>query len=352
MIRLKREGNNQIKKIVENLKPVNRSDDYRIKDAHPNGGFVLSDQKLLNKYRSVGKEVIKRIGSQILRGNINLTSISFPIKCMGKLSHLQALCSIMLVFPSYLTASAYQYDPVERMKWFLTAMISCQCASHHFEKPLNPILGETYAWEWEDGTMAYWEQTNHKPPVTHAQFYGPDDCYVLSMHTGFAAKAGFNSLTLNVTGKKSIVYKDGGKIYWNTAPGDIFNNTFFGSISHQFTGKLEYFDDENNIYATYTIGNSKIQDYLEGYIEKNNETVSEIYGTYCGYLEFDGERYWDARDTIKFEVKPSDSFRPPSDSRNRIDLVSLIAGDLEEAQENKEKLEQDQRDDAKLRGHH
>ena len=189
-------------------------------------------------------------------------------------------------------------------------------------------------------------------PVTHAQFYGPDEWYILSMHTGFAAKAGLNSLTLNVTGKKNIVYKDGSKIYCNTAPGDIFNNAFFGSLNHQFTGKLEYFDDENKIYATYSIGTQKVQDYLEGFIQKDGKKISEIYGTYCGYLEFDGERYWDARDTIKFEVKPSDRLRLPSDSRNRIDLVSLISGDVEEAQENKEKLEIDQRNDAKLRGHH
>jgi len=188
--------------------------------------------------------------------------------------------------------------------------------------------------------------------VTHAQFYGPDNLYVLSMYTGFAAKAGLNSLTLNCSGKKSIVYKDGSKIYCDQPPNDIFNNAFWGYISHQFTGKMEYFDDDNHIYATYTPGGQRVQDYIEGYIEKDGEKVSEIYGTYCGYLDFDDERYWDARDTLKFEVKHNDSAMLPSDSRNRIDLISLFEDDYVKAQENKEALEEIQRADAKLRGHH
>jgi hypothetical protein len=38
--------------------------------------------------------------------------------------------------------------------------------------------------------------------------------------------------------------------------------------------------------------------------------------------------------------------------RYREDLISFKAGNVEEAQTNKEKMEQDQRNDAKLRGHH
>lgn len=343
----------RIQKAIENIQPVQKNDDYRIPDAHSSGGFALLDKEVISKYRSVAKEVLKRVGSQLLRGKVNLTSISFPIKCMGKLSHLQALSSILCVFPSYLTFSSMQTDPVERMKWFLVAMISSHTATHHFDKPLNPILGETYTCECDDGSIAYCEQTSHKPPVTHAQFYGPNNCYVLSMYTGFAAKAGFNSITLNCVGKKSVDYIDGTRIYCNTTPGDIFGNTFFGTLNHQFTGKIEYIDDINNIYAVYTPGaRRKVQDYIEGYIEKDGARVCDISGTYCGYLEFDDVRYWDVRDTLKFDVRHRQKEVLPSDSRYRTDLMSLIEGDVSQAQTNKEQLEQDQRHDAKLRGHH
>lgn len=153
-------------------------------------------------------------------------------------------------------------------------------------------------------------------------------------------------------GKKSIVYEDGTKIYCDSPPGDVFNNTLFGTLTHQFTGKLEYFDDDNNIYATYSPGVKKIQDYMTGYIEKDGKRICDINGTYCGYIEFDGVRYWDARDTVKFKVNPREKNILPSDSRYRADLISFIAGDVDEAQANKEKMEQAQRDDAKLRGGH
>ena len=192
---------------------------------------------------------------------------------MGKWSHLQALTSIMTVFPYYLTASAHQTDPLERMKWFLAAMISTHTATHTFDKPLNPILGETFVCECEDGSTAYAEQTCHKPPITHAQFYGPDDCYVLSMYTGFSAKAGLNSITLDCIGNKNCVYKDGTSIYCTIAPGDYINHTFFGTLNHQFTGKMEYRDDTNNIVAVYEPGKQRVQDYIEGYIEQNGEKV-------------------------------------------------------------------------------
>ena len=93
-------------------------------------------------------------------------------------------------------------------------------------------------------------------------------------------------------------------------------------------------------------------DNYDGQGEINYKDGKKYIGTYCGYLEFDGERYWDAWDTIKFEVKPSDRLWLPSDSRYRVDFVSQISGEIEEAQKNKEKLEIDQRNDAMLRGHH
>lgn len=146
-IEAKNRKKNQIVTVAKRAKPLTRTDDYRIFDSHPDGGFALVDQEVISKLRNIAKEVVKRVGSQLLRGKLNLTSVSFPIRCMGKWSHLEALTSIMKVFPYYLTAAAYQTDPVERMKWYMAAMISTHTAVHSFDKPLNPILGETYVCE-------------------------------------------------------------------------------------------------------------------------------------------------------------------------------------------------------------
>lgn len=85
--------------------------------------------------------------------------------------------------------------------------------------------------------------------------------------------------------------------------------------------------------------------------------VTQIRGTYLGYIEFDGVRYWDLRETqvqsvegVSFEQqRGSDSFVLPSDCRLRKDSIDLRAERVEEAQTNKNALELRQRNDTALR---
>lgn len=98
----------------------------------------------MSRYRTAGKEIIKSVGKQILTGNFNLTNISFPIKCMQHQSILQIIGSISCVCPIFLNAAALATDPIERMKFVVCSSISWIYPTHHFDKPLNPILGETY----------------------------------------------------------------------------------------------------------------------------------------------------------------------------------------------------------------
>lgn len=78
-----------------------------------------------------------------------------------------------------------------------------------------------------------------------------------------------------------------------------------------------------------------------------DKDVSKIYGTYTGFLEFDGKRYWDIREVTPFSYKPF--YMLPSDSQNRLDLIELSKGNLNQAQIFKDELENLQRTDRKLR---
>ena len=84
--------------------------------------------------------------------------------------------------------------------------------------------------------------------------------------------------------------------------------------------------------AEYTIGTKKGRDYVKGEIKKDGVVVSKLHGTYMGYLEFDGVRYWDIRRMQNFEIiEPAQSKVLKSDWRNRIDTMSLQAGDVVQA---------------------
>ena len=99
---------------------------------------------ILTKYRGALKDLIKQVGRMIISGKFELYKVSFPIKCMSSRSILAAVAKLSLHAPTYMTAAALATDPIERMKNLVTFSISFCYSAHTFEKPLNPILGETY----------------------------------------------------------------------------------------------------------------------------------------------------------------------------------------------------------------
>lgn len=164
----------------------------------------------------------------------------------------------------------------------------------------------------------------------------------------FAASAGLNTVTINNHGNKLIEFPDGHTIRVN-CPIEIFTGTFWGEMRHETMGTLSYADSYGNT-CDIVIGKTKKRpsDYLEGQIkDAAGKVLSNCTGTYCGYIDFDGVRYWDYRHS---EV-PAINFLNvlPSDSEVRKDLITLRQGNIEEAQVAKEELEELQRFDRKLR---
>ena len=145
-----------------------------------------------------------------------------------------------------------------------------------------------------------------------------------------------NSIDLDVKGGKTIIFKDGGKITY-TPHQDKFHNSLWGTLVHALTGTCNFIDEQNGITAQYTIGTKKGRDYVKGEIKKDGQVVSTLHGTYMGYIEFDGIRYWDIRRMLNFDL-----IEPPlekvlhSDWRNRSDTRALLAGDVVLAQTNKD----------------
>lgn len=90
------------------------------------------------------------------------------LECMG------SMCGPM---SAHLNIAALSVDPLERMKHVITSNFSYMYVCHKWEKPLNPILGETYQARLADGTNIFLEQICHKPPISYILFEGPDELY-------------------------------------------------------------------------------------------------------------------------------------------------------------------------------
>jgi hypothetical protein len=78
-----------------------------------------------------------------------------------------------------------------------------------------------------------------------------------------------------------------------------------GTIKHESAGTITFKDEANQILASMTIGKVKKKptDYVDGDIKKAGKICGKIYGSYMGFIEWDGVRYWDAREILPFMPK-------------------------------------------------
>lgn len=188
------------------------------------------------------------------------------------------------------------------MKLVICATLGNFYINCSFFKPLNPILGETAEGAYADGTQLYCEQISHHPPITYIYATGPNKSYRFYGNYNYESHAGLNSLSLLNRGNRNIEFKDGQKIIYNFAS-EEYSGSFLGSMKIESKGQIQFVDAKNQICATIKIGKvkKKASDYFQGEIKFKDQVVSQIYGTYLGYIEFDGIRYWDYRYVTPFK---------------------------------------------------
>lgn len=192
--------------LVKNTKPIELKDDSRSECANKEGGKLCQNGKMVSTIRSVGKHVLQEIGKKLLSGDLNLTRVSFPIKCSVASSALEKVGRGTCFFPIFFNRAAECDSPVERMKYVITATLANFYVNCTFLKPLNPIVGETFEGEYQDGTKVFCEQISHHPPVTAYYCVGPEKNYICYGHYEYETKAGMNSLTLKNTGHRTVEF--------------------------------------------------------------------------------------------------------------------------------------------------
>ena len=134
------------------------------------------------------------------------------------------------------------------MKLVMTTSLSFLQPCHVFDKPLNPILGETLQGSLADGTTVMLEQICHHPPISFINVEGPDGLYGWSGYSSFTTRVHMNSIDLDVKGGKTIVFSDGGRITY-TPHQDKFYNSLWGTLVHTLCGTCDFTDEANGIEA-------------------------------------------------------------------------------------------------------
>ena len=77
-----------------------------------------------------------------------------------------------------------------------------------------------------------------------------------------------------------------------------------GTLRSEATDSVYFKDVKNDLKAEIVFGKVKKKptDYFESAIYKGGKSVCKFDGTYCGYINFDGVRYWDGRYLKSFRV--------------------------------------------------
>ncbi|XP_027429344.1 oxysterol-binding protein-related protein 3 isoform X1 [Zalophus californianus] len=308
----------------------------------------------------------------ILRNNIgkDLSKVAMPVELNEPLNTLQRLCE-ELEYSELLDKAAQIPSALERMVYVAAFAVSAYASSYFRagSKPFNPLLGETYECIREDkGFRFFSEQVSHHPPISacHAE----SGNFVFWQDVRWKNKFWGKSMEIVPIGTTHVTLPAFGDHFeWNKVTSCI-HNILSGQrwIEHYGEIVIKNLNDDschckvNFIKAKYWSTNAR---EIEGTVfDKNGKAVHRLFGKwhesiYCGGSS-SSACVWRANPMPKGyeqyygftqfalelnEMDPlSKSLLPPTDTRFRPDQRFLEEGNVEEAEIQKQRIEQLQRE--------
>ena len=346
-----------------------------------NGGMIFTNKAVIAEQKKVFKFLLKQMGVNVLQGK-SILNISLPIGIFDTRSNLERFAYSYSFAPVYLERAAQLTDPVEQMKQCVPFLLTTTLMYLELTKPFNPILGETFQ-GWLNGCPIYCEQISHHPPICAFQLYGRGYHYHGSQET--TASMGANSVTGRNLGELQVDFqKTNNTIHMLQASGAMGGITM-GERTFNVTGKAYLYDPKNMLYCEIAYNPDKkgffslkkqqtLQDFFQGAIYKVKEEFmkkviksihssgwkgihakddsvaekSKISGTWNQELEIDGKKLFTIDSPFPYQLE-YEKYPLASDGTFREDLVSWKLKDVKLAQTAKDKLENIQRADRKLR---
>lgn len=331
--------------------------------------LVIIDTKAIETQRNVLGDVAKQFTMALFTGK-ELSSVSLPIKIMEPASELTAY-SRLLSNIKMLELASKAAAPIDKFKYVISYACSSLYYSINYYKPMNAYLGETAQGYFADGSEFFSEKINHNPPM--CAFYITNE--ELNFKLSFKMEGGFDMSSNEIkTFFKGIVHLNlaGQNIYF-TLPNMWARGILYGKNITGFEGYFYFHYPQAQIKAFVRVGNSSRADALEGAILESNESVCTdrgkfasnlfsnpkqklasidklicpIIGGFTEHLTIDGEELWNTNQKIYRLNFSEDAL--PSDWRFREDLLWMLYGDLDQAQDWKLKLEATQREFRKKR---
>uniref|UniRef100_A0A8C9XIA1 Oxysterol-binding protein n=1 Tax=Sander lucioperca TaxID=283035 RepID=A0A8C9XIA1_SANLU len=357
------EDDSYISDISDNISMDNFSNETETE--RPNSGSVLCQHRSCLPSPSPNNSTISLWN--ILRNNIgkDLSKVAMPVQLNEPLNTLQRLCE-ELEYSELLDKAANTQDPFERMVYVATFVVSGYASSYYRTggKPFNPVLGETYECDRPDkGLRFVAEQVSHHPPISacHAESKN----FIFWQDVRCKNKFWGKSMEIVPVGTTHVTLPGFGDHYeWNKVTSCI-HNILSGQRWIEHYGEISIRNSSSDIcqckitFVKAKYWNSSVNE-VEGAITDNKgKVIHKLFGkwqeaVFCGdppsatcIWRANLEQYYGfTKFAIELnELDPSlKLLLPPTDTRLRVDQRLLEEGNLEAAEEQKQRIEQLQRE--------
>uniref|UniRef100_H2VB98 Oxysterol-binding protein-related protein 3 n=1 Tax=Takifugu rubripes TaxID=31033 RepID=H2VB98_TAKRU len=310
----------------------------------------------------------------ILRNNIgkDLSKVAMPVQLNEPINTLQRLCE-ELEYSELLDTANQTQDPYQRMVYVATFAVSAYASTHHRagSKPFNPVLGETYECDRPDkGFRFIAEQVKHHPPVSAC--HSDSQNFTFWQDVRWKNKFWGKSMEIVQMGTTHVTLPAFGDHYeWNKVTSCI-HNILSGQrwIEHYGEMAIKNINSDNcQCKITFVKVRSSSVNEIEGVVtDSKGKVVHSIFGKWhesvfqgdpptamciwrANPMPSDQEQYYGFTQFAMElnELEPSLRLRlPPTDTRFRPDQRFLEEGNVDGAEEQKQRIEQLQRERRKV----
>ncbi|XP_068188881.1 oxysterol-binding protein-related protein 3-like [Antennarius striatus] len=312
----------------------------------------------------------------ILRNNIgkDLSKVAMPVQLNEPINTLQRLCE-ELEYSDLLETANQTDDPYQRMVYVATFAISAYACTYHraASKPFNPVLGETYECDRPDKNFKFIaEQVSHHPPVSAC--HTDSENFTFWQDVRWKNKFWGKSMEIVPMGTTHVTLPAFGDHYeWNKVTSCI-HNILSGQRWIEHYGEMAIKNINSDIcqckitFVKARSWSSTVNE-IEGVVtDSNGKPIHSIFGKWhesvfqgdppsatciwrANPMPVDQEQYYGFT-KFAMELNELDStvrpLLPPTDTRFRPDQRLLEEGNTDGAEEQKQRIEELQRERRKV----
>ena len=333
-------------------------------------GLILVNPQHKEIQKKIIGTLIQKIKSTFIKG-YNIFNYLFPLNTYDKRTLLQIFAYELLEAPYILYKVNFISNPIEKLKFMTSFIISQIYLSSLRILPIKPILGETY--QVTIGNLyCYFEQIKINPPTTNIYCFDSEGLYKIYGNISIYSKTGVNNCKILKKGNIYIEFKNKQKykIYY---PCYYIGGITIGKRSFNVKDSSLVIDKTNRLvsYIKFYDKNKnydiiKYPDEFEGklisineikidekgskhlIVEEDSIPLARFNGAWTKELDFDDKVYWKRNKNNLCKLYQPD-YKLKSDSSLRPDLKLYNENNIEEAEKLFVKLEKKQLIDWQLR---